>query len=85
VKVTGDALALAVLFEARVEPRGDSPSLGPALAAVRPLPRPSPTPPEPPSLGDLFRRSPATLGAMCAAALVTGMGLLALISPRRRR
>jgi hypothetical protein len=85
VKVTSEALALAVLFEARVEPRGESPSLRPALAAARPLPRPTPIPPEPPSLGELFRRSPATLGAMCGAALVTGMGLLALISPRRRR
>jgi hypothetical protein len=83
VKVTHEALALAVLFQARVEPR----SLGP-----RPTPTPSPTaepsggpPPAPPiSVRSLLRRSPAGLAAVCGMALLAGMGVVTLVTRNRR-
>jgi hypothetical protein len=79
VKVTPEALALAVLFEARVEARTALPALAPVPPARRALP-----PPEPPRLRDLLRESPGTLAAMCGVALLAGMGLFALVSGSRR-
>jgi hypothetical protein len=79
VKITGEALALAVLFEARVEHRrvGErSPSpVSSAPVTVQP--------------GNLRERlasaSPANLAAICGMAFLSGMGIVALLSGRRRR
>jgi hypothetical protein len=83
VKVTSEALALAILFEARIEPRSDT--LPPARggAPTPPGPRAVPPPP-PPSLRELLRRSPGSLAGMCGVALLAGMGLFALVSRGRR-
>jgi hypothetical protein len=80
VKIAGEAVAFAVLFEARVESR-------PAGGKV-PLPRVAPPPlPLPPShptrgLGGWVGRYPVGVGAICGALL--GMGALALVRATRR-
>jgi hypothetical protein len=86
VKVTREALALAILFEARVEPRSTTPPPVPALATLPP-PAPRafpPPPPRPPSLRDMLRGSPGSLAAVCGVSLLAGMGLFALASGSRR-
>ena len=79
VKVTPEALALAVLFEARVEARTTVPPLAPIPPARRELP-----PPQPPRLRDLLLQSPGTVAAMCGVAVLAGMGLFALVSGSKR-
>jgi hypothetical protein len=83
VKITSEALALAVLFEAHVEPRAP---------VARPLPRVSPAIEARPTIsrfrgvhrGNGLSRSPVALAAVCGVALAAGMGLLAVISQSRR-
>jgi hypothetical protein len=86
VKVTGKALALAVLFEARVEPRTSTTPPVSTLAAVPLPPRagPPPPPPRPPSLRAMLRGSPGSLAAVFGVAFLSGMGLFALVSASRR-
>jgi len=77
VRVTSEALALAVLFHAGVEARGATPPAPvdePHLAISQP----------PPARGirRLLARSPAALGVL---ALVASAGLVALLSRGRRR
>ncbi len=77
VKVTSEALALAVLFHAGVEPRG---AIRPAPVDEPPLPIPQPPPAR--GIRSLLARSPAALGVL---ALVASAGLVALMSRGRRR
>ena len=87
VKVTSEALALAVLFEARVERRrvGErSPSPSATRVVETALIAPPPIPPR--TLRErLASASPASLAAVCGMAFLSGMGLVALMSGRRRR
>jgi hypothetical protein len=78
VKVTGEALALAVLFKAHVEPRGEAPA---PHADTPPPPTPPPLPPR-----GLGRRapSPVLVGVLGGLAMVAGAALHALVSRSRR-
>jgi hypothetical protein len=78
VKITTEALALAVLFRATVEPRGQR-RPAPVDAAPLPLPVPAPTPR---GLGSLLRQSPIAFGAVGAAAMALGAGIHALFARR---
>jgi hypothetical protein len=83
VKVTSEALALAVLFQARVEPRGAvSTSDSPVSHDTEP-PRPIPFPPPPRGIRHVVGRSPLSLTLLGGLALLAGAGLLALVSRRR--
>jgi hypothetical protein len=77
VKVTSEALALAVLFRARVEPRGAKPVAPVEEAPVAP-------PPEAPA-GRAVGPSPAALGVLGALAVTLGAGLHAVFSRGARR
>jgi hypothetical protein len=79
VKITREALALAVLFDARVEPR----SVGPGPAAPSRAPEPAPATTRlasPGTIRPVLLRSPARFAAACGVALVATLGLLALVS-----
>jgi hypothetical protein len=77
VKITGEALALAVSFGARVQPRGaPRPRVSEPPRAV---PRSSP----PRGAGGLTRRSPVGLAVLGGLAMVAG-AVLALVSRGRR-
>jgi hypothetical protein len=78
VKITGDALALAVSFGARVQPRGaPRPRVSePPLAVPRPSPQRD-------ARGLTRRRSPAGLAVLGGLAMVAG-AVLALVSRGRR-
>jgi hypothetical protein len=78
VKVTSEAIALAVLFRARVEPRSMRTDSQNEKNAPEALPRPA----EP---RRLFGSSPAALGALGALAMVLGAGLHALVARGVRR
>jgi hypothetical protein len=76
VKVTSEAIALAVLFRARVEPRGAKPAASPDAGDAFPR------------AAEPRRRlgsSPAALGAVGALAVVLGAGLHAVFSRGLRR
>jgi hypothetical protein len=88
VKITGEALALAVLFEARVERRPMGERSSPSASSGRATGPALVTPPggPPPNLRQrLASASPASLAAVCGMAFLSGMGLVALLSGRRRR
>ena len=76
IKITGDALALAVLFRATVEPRGKRPT---PIEAVRPR---IPLPPAPRGLRSLLRESPVAFAALGGLAVALGAGLHALVARR---
>jgi len=73
VKITSEALAIAVLFEARVEPRG----VPRPRVSEPPLPIPIPSSPR-----GLLGRSPTALAVLGGFAMVAGAVLMALV--RRR-
>jgi hypothetical protein len=78
VKVTEEALALAVLFRARVEPRGARP-------IARPEKPPEPKPPASPGGGRPVGPSAVALGVLGALAVALGAGLHAILSRGSRR
>ena len=77
VKVTSEAIALAVLFRARVEPQSAKP--------VPQIEKPPASPPEPPGRRRPPGPSPAALGVLGALAVVLGAGLHAVFSRGHRR
>jgi hypothetical protein len=80
VKVTSEALALAVLFRASVEPRTAKP-VSRIDGAPLPVPRRAEAPrPRSPALP-----SPVVRGVLGALALAVGGGLVALFARGRRR
>jgi hypothetical protein len=82
VKTTSDALALAVLFRARVEPRGAGKPDSPVSPDTDPpLPIPFPSPPR--GLRQALVRTPVGVALFGGLALMAGMGLHALISRSR--
>ena len=80
VKITSEALAIAVLFHARVEPRGEAPS--PRVSEPAP---PIPLPSSPRGVRTLLGRSPAGLAVLGGLAMAAGAGLHALVSWGRHR
>jgi hypothetical protein len=84
VKITSDALVLAVSFDASVEPRGVEPRLSGAASSALALPdRGRPIPSE--SIRGLWRRSPGSMALVIGSAWLAGMGLSALLFARPRR
>lgn len=81
VKITGEALALAVRFAARVEPR-TVPRPGAPEPLATPPPLALPLPGQARGLRGLLSRYPAGLAAPFGAAL--GMGVLVLVRASRR-
>jgi hypothetical protein len=86
VKITSDALVLAVSFDASVEPRGvESHSAGAPASSALALPDRRPGPVRSESVRSLWRRSPGSLALVVGSAWLAGMGLSALLFARRRR
>jgi hypothetical protein len=85
VKITSDALVLAVSFDASVEPRGvESRASGEPASSALALPDAArPVPSE--SIRSLWRRSPGSLALLVGGACLAGMGLSALLFARPRR
>ena len=83
VKVTSEALALAVLFQARVEPRRAVSTADSPVSHDTEPPRPIPFPPPPRGIRHVVGRSPLSLTLLGGLALLAGAGLLALVSRRR--
>ena len=84
----GESIKLAVLFEARVERRRvgerSTSSSSSSRVAEKAVVGPPSIPPR--TMRDrLASASPASLAAVCGMAFLSGMGLVALLSGRRRR
>ena len=83
VKITSEALAIAVLFRAHVEPRGARSAPDSPLSHDTKPPRPIPFPSPPRGIREALGRSPVGLSLLGGLALVAGVGLLALVSRHR--
>jgi hypothetical protein len=83
VKVTSEALALAVLVHARVEPRSTVPKPDSPLSHDTEPPRPIPFPSPTRGIRRVFGRSPLSLTVLGGLAVLAGAGLLTLVSRRR--
>jgi hypothetical protein len=84
VKITSEALVLAVSFDASVVPR-DAPRASPALlSSALALPDPVSRPLEAESVRALWQRSPLSFVLVVGGALLAGAGVSALVLGRRR-
>jgi hypothetical protein len=85
VKITSEALVLAVSFDVRIQPRGSEPGPSTApLARVAPALEEKRTALEPGTLRHLWRRSATGLALISGAVLFTGIALTAFVMSLRR-
>jgi len=86
VKITGEAVVLAVSFDAGVVPYDGTSRRAPApLARIPVLPEAGRRSMQRESIRSLWRRSPANFSLVVGAALLMGIGISALVLGRRSR
>jgi hypothetical protein len=85
VRITSEALVLAISFEARVVPREVARDLAPAaLSRTAPRSEAEPRPIAPKGMRGLWHKSPMSCALGIGGALLAGAGVSALVLSRRR-